>query len=232
LPIAPPILNGAARLLIQVNGLASKPELPALLTLADPAVRELPSLEGRLTDLFPLVTPVVQCVRELALPVLTAQLDDPPNSTNQPVYQDLVHGGVGLAAATQSFDANGMWLRLLGAIGPNTFSTGAVSGLGSLVGSSAQPIQGARPVWNGVAGLPPFRPDVPCTQNGPVNLAAEAGPGVSKSKAGTAKAPAPAQAKKLLRQFLNARPPGAASAAGRTAQQKAIQHAAFRRWGR
>lgn len=232
LPIAPSVLNGAANLLTQANGLASKPELPALLTLADPAVRELPSLTGRLTDLFPLVTPVVQCVRELALPVLNAQLDDPPNSTNQPVYQDLVHGGVGLASATQSFDGNGMWLRLLGAIGPNTFSTGAVPGLGSLIGSSEQPVQGARPVWNGVSGLPPFRPDVPCGDNGPVNLAAAAGPGVAKTKTATAKAPTPAAAKKLLRELLHPQIPGAEPSAGRTAQQKAIEHATFQRWGR
>ena len=43
----------------------------------------------------------------------TAKLDDGALSSGRPVWQDFLHGLVGLTSSSQSFDANGLWMRYL-----------------------------------------------------------------------------------------------------------------------
>lgn len=171
LPQTPATLRHASALLTQVRALAQPSELPGLVTKLTPTINRLPTLSTRLRALFPLVTPVSECVANRVVPVLKTQINDGHNSTGRPVWQDLVHAAVGLAGASQSFDGNGPGVRFLAAVGDSTIATGSLPGLGQLFGQGPQ-IQGSTPRWLGNGVTPPFRPDVACTAATPVNLQA------------------------------------------------------------
>jgi phospholipid/cholesterol/gamma-HCH transport system substrate-binding protein len=109
------------------------------------------------------------------LPTLMSTIDDPPNSSGEPVYRELLYGTVGLSSASQNFDGNGPAVRYHAGGGDTVVTTGQVPSIGeSLVGLTDEPILGSRPRWTGVR--PPFRPDVPCISQEPPNLSAETGP--------------------------------------------------------
>ncbi|MBA2347116.1 MAG: hypothetical protein H0V81_02375, partial [Solirubrobacterales bacterium] len=174
--------------------------------LADlrPTLATLPPLTDRLRTLLPLVTPVTDCVRDRALPVLESKLDDGKLSTGRPVWQEAVATLPGVAGASGSFDANGAWVRYNSGVGDATVSTGAVPGLstavGTLSGTSSSPPIGSRPTWLGSRRTPPFRPDVPCASNQPPDLQARTGGGSPmRSRAGVRKTPTTrAQLERLL----------------------------------
>ena len=171
---APLTLELAIPVLEQARRLVAPAELPALLDELDPAVRSLARLEPDLTELLGDVTPVTECLRLNALPTLRTPIDDPPNSTGEPVYRELLYGTVGLASASQNFDGNGPAVRYHAGAGDTTVTTGRVPSIGeSLVGLTDEPILGSRPRWTGVR--PPFRPDVPCISQDPPDLRAETG---------------------------------------------------------
>ena len=167
LRVAPPVLRHAAQTLDQLGGLVSQPELGATIAALQPTLARAPALERRLDALLPLVTPVTDCVRDRVLPVLNGVAPDGPLSTGRPVWQDLAHALVGLAGAGQSFDANGFNVRYLVSPPP---AAGA-----SEAGGAGGGTTGARPQYLGPGVTPPFRPDVPCTSNGPVDLGARGG---------------------------------------------------------
>ena len=167
---APPILDDAAATLAQVRGLTSAPELPALLDELGPTVRGLPTLQNRLNTLFGLVTPVMDCLRERAVPVLKSQVPDGALSSGLPVWKELAQAGVGVVSFAQNFDGNGYHSRYLGGTGEQSFATGVVPGLGQLLGTSEEPIAGSRPVYLGPGRVPPHRPDAPCARQEPVDL--------------------------------------------------------------
>jgi phospholipid/cholesterol/gamma-HCH transport system substrate-binding protein len=176
---ARPGLRRARTALPAVNGLlaelrrASRPrELPALLAGLRPAVGDLPRLTDRLSALFPLVTPVTDCVRDNALPVLEAKVDDGPLSTGKPVWQELASALATLPGASGPFDANGPWIRYAAGGGDQTLSTGQVPGIGTLLASSDQVPQGVRPTPLPPRTLPEFRPDAPCQEQAPVDVQA------------------------------------------------------------
>lgn len=172
---APPTLRAAVPLLDQVAGLLRADELPELRRELDPAVRSLASLTPDLVDLFELVTPVTECLRRNAVPTLKTPLEDPPNSTRQPVYRDLLYGLVGLAGASRSFDGNGPAVRYHAGFGDATVTTARVPGTNELLfGLTDEPLLGSRPRYTGQ--LPPFRTDVPCVSQEPPDLRAETGP--------------------------------------------------------
>jgi len=172
---APATLELALPVLGQARRLVAPAELPALLDELDPAVRSLARLEPGLTELLGDVTPVTECARLNVLPTLQTPIDDPPNSTGEPVYRELLYGTVGLASASQNFDGNGPAVRYHAGGGDNAVTTGRIDSIGeSLVGLTDEPILGSRPRWTGVR--PPFRPDVPCVSQEPPDLRAETGP--------------------------------------------------------
>jgi virulence factor Mce-like protein len=167
---APPILDDTARTLAQLRGLTSPGELPALVRALDPTIRALPSLNHRLQGLFTLVTPVMDCLRERAIPVLNAEVPDGELSSGLPVWRELTQAGVGVVGFAQNFDGNGYNSRYLNGEGEQSFATGEVPGLGQLYGTVSQPISGSRPVYLGPGRLPPFRPDAPCIEQDPPDL--------------------------------------------------------------
>jgi phospholipid/cholesterol/gamma-HCH transport system substrate-binding protein len=167
---APQTLDLAAPLLVQLNALLQARELPALLRTARPAIATLRAVEGPLTGLLAKVTPVTECVRGHATPVLKSKVDDGAHSTGLPVYKELLDANVGLASASQNFDGDGPAVRYNGGYGDQLFSTGKLPSGARLFGTSAQPLLGSRP--RTPAHQPPFRPDVPCTSQDLPNLEA------------------------------------------------------------
>jgi hypothetical protein len=172
--VASPTLRSANVLLDQASALIRPAELPALVDQLDPAVVSLAKLEPQLRDLLSLLNPVTECLRTNSLPTLKKKVDDGALSTGMPVYQELLASIVGLASASQNFDGNGPALRYHAGFGDELVSLGDSSPEGAVVGLASQPILGTRPAYTGIR--PPFRPDVPCGQDEPANLAAKTGP--------------------------------------------------------
>lgn len=172
LRLLPPILDDTNALLVQLRGLFSPSELNGLLDDLQPTLRGLPSLTERLRVLLGLVTPVADCLRERAIPVLNSKLDDGALSTGQPVYLELLHGLTGLTAGVQTFDGNGLSNRFLGSFGEGTVSIGPVGGLGTLFGSGTDGPVGSSPAPLPLGQVPPFRPDAECRKQAAPDLGA------------------------------------------------------------
>lgn len=190
---ARPVLPDAEDLVDQVRGLVKPGELPKLMDLASPTLRELPTLTDRLQPLFELVGPVTDCIGNKVVPVLNAKVPDGRLSTGRPVWQDLAHGFVGLASSTSSFDANGSFLRTVGLAEERSVSLGKLPGVGDVVGALPNSPIGARPLWLGPGVDPPFRPDEWCADQDVPDLSSRAGsPSIIGAGAGSpARAPSP-----------------------------------------
>jgi phospholipid/cholesterol/gamma-HCH transport system substrate-binding protein len=174
LRVAPPVLEQTSDTLVEARALLQPAELPELVDELEPAVDRLPLLVERLDELFGWVWPVVDCVRERALPVLYSEIDDGHLSTGRPVWQDLAHAFVGLAGATQSFDGNGMHVRYLIGLGSEALPQPIEAPGGDLL-TGLGPKFGARPKWLGLNVQPPFRPDKDCRDQEAPDLDARTG---------------------------------------------------------
>ena len=172
---APATLRVANPLLIQLQGLLSPPELPALLRVGDPAIRSLAHLQPRLRTLLGLLRPVTECARTHVLPVLRTPVQDPPLTTGDPPYRELLHAWVGLAGESQNFTGDGTAVRYHAGFGHETVTTGKVASAGEpLVGVTENKLLGSRPRFTGVQ--PPLRPDKQCAAQQLPNLNAQTGP--------------------------------------------------------
>src|SRR5207249_7523071 len=134
--------------------------------VGDPAIRSLARLQPDLRTLLSLLYPVTECARRKVLPPLTSTIQDGDHTAPYPVYSELFHGWVGLASGVQNFDGDGHAVRYHAGFGDQTFTTGKVAGLAEpLVGVTENPLLGSRP--KKPAGLPPFKPNVPCITQKP-----------------------------------------------------------------
>jgi virulence factor Mce-like protein len=194
---APPVLDATRGVLDQLGGLVSRRELPAVVADLAPSVGNLPRLEQRLETLFGILTPVIECVRTRALPVLVAQAPDANLSSGRPIWQDLVHSFIGLADASQNFDGNGFAIRYLAGGGEQTFSTGEIPNVGTLTGLADSTILGARPQWLGPGVAPPYRPDQPCLDQPVVDLSQRTGVTTTPGRMGRAGPRAPLTPQRL-----------------------------------
>jgi phospholipid/cholesterol/gamma-HCH transport system substrate-binding protein len=196
---APRTLDLASPLLVALDALLAQRELPALLETARPTVSSLRAVEAPLTGLLAKVTPVSQCVRDHATPVLKSKLDDGRLSTGMPAYKELLDGLVGLASAAQDFDADGSWVRYNGGYGEQLISTGKLPSGDRLLGTGAAPLLGSRPPVP--AKQPPFRPDVPCTSQELPKLAAATTPPAAPARTVTPRAATGPKVTKLARRI-------------------------------
>jgi virulence factor Mce-like protein len=168
----PGTLDELRPLLRELAAILAARELPATARALRPPLRTLGGLQPDLERLLDLVTPVTDCVRDRAAPVLKATVEDGHLSTGQPVWVELLHAMVGLASASQDFDGNGTAVRYLAGFGEQTISTGEVPGFGRLSALAPVPVEGARPIRPPVK--PPFRPDAECRSQRLVDLRAPA----------------------------------------------------------
>jgi hypothetical protein len=147
--------------------------LPRLVAATDPSVRELAPLEPQLARTFELTTPLMECLRRSVVPTLTAQIEDPPHTTGQPLYRELLSLLVAQSSQSQNFDGNGPAIRYHAGFGDRTVTLQPPRGE-PIVGLTSEPILGSRPRYTGE--LPPLRPDVSCASQEPPDLRAETGP--------------------------------------------------------
>ncbi|MCK9249493.1 MAG: MlaD family protein [Solirubrobacteraceae bacterium] len=160
---ATPALLRAARGTLRQAELASRPsEIPALVRAARPLLDELPAFADAGRATLGQAVPLLRCLDERLIPGFTAKIEDGDHTTGHDVLQELLSMSVGLASSGGAFDANGAMVRLAPTAGTSVISAGAADGVGPFTATSGQAIQGARPVWYGTRGLPPFRPDLPC----------------------------------------------------------------------
>lgn len=176
----PAALRPAPSFLAQADALIGPAELPRLLAATDPSVRELAPLEPQLARTFELVTPIMECLRGNVVPTLTARVDDPPHTTGQPVYRELLSAVVGQASQGQNFDGNGPSIRYNAGFGDRTVTLQPPRGE-PIFGLTSEPILGSRPRYTGE--LPPLRPDLPCAGQEPPDLQAETGPAPPQGRA-------------------------------------------------
>jgi phospholipid/cholesterol/gamma-HCH transport system substrate-binding protein len=182
LQVAPPTLRLALPLLAEADRLIRL--VPPLTAAADPALASLARLQPGLARVLRLVRPVTECLRLNAIPTLQSKIEDPPHSTGQPIYQELVHSLPGQASASQNFDGNGQAIRYNVGFGGNSFSFGSLPGTNEpIVASSSEPILGSRP--RVPERQPPFRPDVPCAGQKPPDLHADTGPAPAQTTSRT-----------------------------------------------
>jgi hypothetical protein len=172
-----------------------------LLTLLRLSLTDLPTFEQRLAGLFRVTKGVTDCTTDRVLPALYSTVDDGALSTGKPVWQDFLHGLVGLASASQNFDANGPAIRYLFSNGPTVVSTGELPGVGPLFGRTGDQILGSRPVWLGPGVKPPFRPDQNCAEQAFPNLSARSSLHAATT---TTNVPTRASRTRLLRDILGA----------------------------
>jgi virulence factor Mce-like protein len=165
---APPVLDDAVPFLRRASALVAPGQLPALVADLRPTVRTLAALEPRLDELLGLVSPVVSCVRDNALPVLNSKLDDGQLSSGQTVIEEFLHSSSGLVSSSQNFEGNGFDTR-------DSFGTGqdvVAAGSGARQTLALGQYEGSRPTKP--AQRPPFRPSARCEDQPLPNLAAPA----------------------------------------------------------
>jgi virulence factor Mce-like protein len=182
LRIAPPILRRTAGTLDQLAALTSKKELPRLVSRLAPTLKVAPGLLSDLTKFFPFLKPVTDCVTSHVVPTLNSSVQDGPHTTNRPVWKELGSTFVGLASASQNFDANGPWVRYLFALGANTISFGDLGGGERLVSAGGSEVLGANPRWFGNDYKLPFRPDQRCVDQAKPDLRARTGGRVQSAR--------------------------------------------------
>jgi virulence factor Mce-like protein len=172
---APQTLDRATPFVAEAGRLLEPRVLTGLVRDAKPAVRDLRFLRPQLQELLRRVTPVSRCVAEQVIPVLTTELDDGALSTGQPAWRDLLSLFPGLASAASNFDANGTTIRFYVSANQDAVSLGQLpNGAQFLQLAGADATLGSRP--RRPAQAPPFRPDVPCVGQQPVDLTAPSRP--------------------------------------------------------
>jgi virulence factor Mce-like protein len=159
----------------QAGALAQDSVLPSLTRRLQPALAGVAALQPSVTRLLRDVTPVARCVSRNVVPTLNAKLDDGKLSTGQPAYREILHFGVGLANAAQSFDGNGHTIRYGAGFGENSLATAFPSAFGDLLSLGSSKVAGARPRYT-QNGEPPFEPTAPCTSQALPDLTADSAP--------------------------------------------------------
>lgn len=154
--------------LAQASALFSKPELGNLLADLAPAVRSTSSALGATRKLLFTSDQLARCFNHNLIPTGNQVINDAPNGTGLPVYQEAFQSTVGLASASQNFDGNGRYLRTLAGGGTSLIKSSPLPIGGPLFGNAVLPILGTRPAYPGKA--PPVRGNVPCFRNAAPDL--------------------------------------------------------------
>ncbi|HUZ28431.1 MAG TPA: MlaD family protein [Solirubrobacteraceae bacterium] len=158
-----PTIKVGIPFLQQSTLLFSKPELGNLLADLTPAIQHTGISLNSTRQLLVQADLFARCFSHNIVPTGNQLLQDPPNTTGLPLYQEVFQGAVGLASSSQNFDGNGRYTRALAGGGANRIATSPLPTGGPLFGNAVNPPLGTRPAFPGKA--PPLRRDVPCYQN-------------------------------------------------------------------
>jgi len=187
----PATLDAATPFLRQLRGLVSEDELRGLTADLRPAIPDLARLSRRTIPLLNQFRSFSSCLNEVAIPWSNDTVPDPNTPTingdgsTANVYEELTYGITGISSESRSGDANGPYIRVLAAGGPNTVvfpDSLQDAPSGPQVGVTPLPILGTMPAIDSSAKTP-FRPDVACETQEPPNLNSLEGPAPEQSSA-------------------------------------------------
>ncbi|HTU87485.1 MAG TPA: MlaD family protein [Solirubrobacteraceae bacterium] len=163
-----PTIGQALPWLAQATALVEPSELGGLVKDLTPAVQETASTIKSTTSLLNVSDALARCVTHNLVPTGDEVIQDPPQTSTTPVYQQLFESAVGIAGAGQNFDGNGRYLRSSPAGGSIQVQTGNLGTQGPLFGNAVLEPLGTRPAWPGHA--PPVTGAKPCDENAAPNL--------------------------------------------------------------
>jgi hypothetical protein len=170
--IAPGVLDHGLPFVEALGSLLAPDRLGTLVSTLRPTVKSLRQLEGSLPKPLDFAEKVSGCSVDNVLPVITKAAPDGHLSSDQPVWQDFLHGLANLTSAQQNFGGDGYATRYSFGLSQDLVVT-ALNTSKDLVMLSGEPLVGARPKWT-PGHQPPYRPDVPCeTQKVDDNLQTE-----------------------------------------------------------
>jgi phospholipid/cholesterol/gamma-HCH transport system substrate-binding protein len=187
----PSTLDAATPLLRQLRGLVSKNELRGLTHDLRPAIPDLTKLTKRTIPFLHQTRALSSCFNQVIIPWSNSSVTD-PNFPTPKIFQETAYGLEGIAGESRTGDANGQYVRVEGAGGPDTVQTTDSETGNQLFGlNTAAGLNGGRPAISSSA-KPPYRPNVPCETQQPPNLnSGGVSPGPAPAKSGTpAKTPA------------------------------------------
>jgi phospholipid/cholesterol/gamma-HCH transport system substrate-binding protein len=170
----PAALDASLPFLRQLRGLVSKPELRGLVHKLRPAIPDLTRLTERSIPFLHQTRALSSCFNQVIIPWSNSDIPDPdPDATQTDlnhgkVFQETAYAFEGINGESRSGDANGQFVKVLGASGPNLVAFNDPQSE-QLFGQTAFPLLGARPAIQSSA-KPPFRPDAPCERQQPPNL--------------------------------------------------------------
>jgi len=162
-------LPAAIPWMFQARKLVSKPELRGLVKDLRPTVPRLARLARATIPFLEESRALASCFNLVAIPWSNTAVPSSDGEPNDPVYKQTGYGLVGVGGESRSGDAQGQWFRVLGGGGPNTVSFPATD-TGPAAGVAPFHIVGAEPAKQSSAKTP-FRPDQPCENQDPPNLA-------------------------------------------------------------
>jgi hypothetical protein len=192
----PATLDAATPFLRQLRGLVSRDELRGLTADLRPAIPDLARLSRRTIPLLNQFRSLSSCLNEVAIPWSNETVPDPetptltdpedPSSVAK-VFEELTFGITGISSESRSGDANGPYIKVLAAGGPNTvvFPDPLQD---TQVGVTPLPILGTMPALDSSAKTP-FRPNVNCETQEPPNLNSQEGPAPEQPGAAAAAQP-------------------------------------------
>jgi phospholipid/cholesterol/gamma-HCH transport system substrate-binding protein len=157
-----PAIAALRPLVAELDGLVGEDELRGLSRDLRGATPGLVRLSEGSLPLWRQLRPLASCLNEVVLPWSKDTVPDEAFPATGPVYQESVKWLPGLAGESRSFDANGMFFKVLGSGGLETLQLGQ-----GVFGLPMFPVVGVNPPAP-ESGRPPLRPDVPCeTQEAP-----------------------------------------------------------------
>lgn len=162
----PSFLDVANPGLRSVQQLAESGDVQGLTAELRPTLVSISRMTGPLGTFADDIRPVAKCLTDNILPILNGVVPDGALTTNLKVYEELADAFTGLAASTQSFDANGPWIRYLVGVG-NSQAITTTDGGGARTALGDRATTGSTPL---PVSAPPLRPDVPCETQGVPSL--------------------------------------------------------------
>jgi phospholipid/cholesterol/gamma-HCH transport system substrate-binding protein len=174
-----PTIDASLPFITQLRLLVQRSELRGLTSDLSVTVPKLAKLTNATIPLMRGgVRPASSCIANVVYPWSQLTLNDPHfNASNgfppHKAYVEAVDFLPGLAGESRNFDANGPYIRILGALGDTVTQT-LSSGL---VGGALAPLIGAQPQLPPGGHRPPLEPNVPCETQAPItDLSAASAP--------------------------------------------------------
>lgn len=176
---APATLDAATPLLRQLRLLARPEELRGLVSDLRPTVPSLASLTRKTIPFLEQARSLSSCFNHTILPWANDRVDggatyNADHGSVGRIFEETAYGLAGINGESRSGDANGQYIRVIGAGGSNTVVVDDDSTGEPTAGLTPFPIEGAMPAIDSSLKTP-FEPDVPCETQDPPNLAAVAG---------------------------------------------------------